>query len=354
MNGDANLSTDFAAGFSVTTDLPDGTIDIPLEVSPVDIEVNDEVLIINLQGTPDDLENVGTYEFRRVSAVNDNDIELDYALTHTFPGSSQHVVVQRVPNFMNLEVTSGTLTADAWNGINGGVLAFRVRGTLSIAADSAVNMSDRGYRQGNGTGLQTWGQQGEGIAGAGTFANNSNFGGGGGGISDEDGMGGGGGGYGTGGTSGASTGTDFSGPGGEGAHAYGTPEMTRIFLGGGGGQAGADEYYPLLDNSDAGRGGGIVYVAAAELMLDGQILAEGQPGHQYSTAIYQRDSGAGAGGSIYLLLGTTSGAGLISAEGGPISTNGGGGGGVGRIRIISTSGDTGLDITPEAFETAFQ
>ncbi len=332
----------------------EGDHQVTLAEAPSGIVQGDEVIIVNLQGTVDDHGAVGLYEFGRVAVVDGVTLTLEDALGGSYEGDSQKVVVQRVPNFDNVTVMDGgVLTSSPWNGQKGGIVAFRVYGALTVNSGGRVDASALGYRQGNGSGQHPWGSQGEGVAGPGAFANEANYGGGGGAISDEDGMGGGGGAYSTAGTQGASTGTDFVGPGGQGAEPYGEPELSHLHLGGGGGQAGGDQYGPLLDHSGAGRGAGIVWMAVANLVLEGTIEARGQAGKHLHDDIYQRDGGGGAGGSIYLTVVNPSGSGSLDASGGPGGSNGGGNGGEGRVRIDGPTGDSGLNAQPAAFEQAY-
>ena len=42
-------------------------------------------------------------------------------------GTSQHVVLQRIPNYNNVTL-NGNMIANAWNGIQYGLVVFRVKG----------------------------------------------------------------------------------------------------------------------------------------------------------------------------------------------------------------------------------
>lgn len=79
--------------------------------------------------------------------------------------------------------------------------------------------------------------------------------------------------------------------------------------------------------SRGGHGGGLVILEAAEIRIDGQVLARGGDG----ISVLDLGSGGGAGGSIRIIAHALSGAGVISARGGHGGTgavyNGGGGGG---------------------------
>jgi hypothetical protein len=79
-----------------------------------------------------------------------------------------------------------------------------------------------------------------------------------------------------------------------------------------------------------GAGGGAIrLIVTGMLMLDGRISADGSPG-------FAVGSGGGSGGSVWLTVGTLTGGGSISANGGMgngFGSTGGGGGGGGRIAI---------------------
>ncbi len=86
---------------------------------------------------------------------------------------------------------------------------------------------------------------------------------------------------------------------------------------------------------EGGNGGGVIDIQAADLALDGQILADGGAG--------QGSQGApGSGGSVLIsLTNTLSGAGTISARGGARTGSGAGGGGGGRV-ALSFQDDSGF------------
>ena len=57
----------------------------------------------------------------------------------------QIVMLMRVPNYRNVTV-NGTLTANAWNGLTGGLVVFRASGTVSGAG--TILADGLGYRGG--------------------------------------------------------------------------------------------------------------------------------------------------------------------------------------------------------------
>ncbi|MCX6872195.1 MAG: carboxypeptidase-like regulatory domain-containing protein, partial [Verrucomicrobia bacterium] len=160
---------------------------------------------------------------------------------------------------------------------------------LSVLGDAVIGVGGRISADGKGYGTG----QGEGAGGAG-------------------GLGGGGGGH----------GGQGGGGSGSGGIAYGSLTQPTAWGSGGG------RCSPV---ATAGSGGGAVRLSVAGVLtVDGQLSAKGTDGQ--SNGSY--GTGGGAGGSIYLTVGTLAGTGSISANGGSGPAAGGGGGG-GRIAIYS-------------------
>jgi hypothetical protein len=91
------------------------------------------------------------------------------------------------------------------------------------------------------------------------------------------------------------------------------------------------------DNSlRGGNGGGRMRVQATSLQLDGALLADGQDG--WDVDGLATGFGGGAGGSIYLIVGTLMGAGPITASGGDGGLGGGGGGGYIAYQVTDATG----------------
>lgn len=91
-----------------------------------------------------------------------------------------------------------------------------------------------------------------------------------------------------------------------------------------GGRGGGD---PQAGGTGGGAGGGAIRLSASQLILDGNISANGRDG---------QNGGGGAGGSIWITALTFSGNGGLTADGGPGNSVSGGGGG-GRIAIFVTN-----------------
>ena len=289
--------------------------------------------------------------------------------------------VVRVPQFTTATASS-TLTAAAWNGSAGGVLALDTTGTLTL--NGTVSVDGLGFRggiaiqRGGGAGLANTdvavssgaganGTKGEGIAGTATGVTTSNGypGGdtgrgapanaGGGGTdgrpsaNDENTGGGGGGNGGVGGLGGNSWNSNVArgGYGGVALPATGS----RVFLGGGGGAGTGNNF--TAPNSNGANGGGVVLVRAGSVAGAGTITANGAAA--YNTTANDGGGGGGGGGSIVLTTpsGSLTGATLVANGGrggnawatqtGATSAHGPGGGGGGGV-ILTSSAPTSASV----------
>jgi hypothetical protein len=325
------------------------------------LSVGDELLLINLQGSSASTANVGRHESVYVASV-DGEVVHFAAPKQGFYGESadddsqiglardqQRVMLQRVPHYTSVLVPAGqVLTAGAWDGERGGVLAFRVQERL-IAAGS-IDMVARGFVGGAATdATATTGEAGESLSGLGPRARDPNGGGGGGGagdtLCDTFGFSGAGGGHAEDGEDGASWCSGYAGTRYEGL----LPRM-----GSGGGSGGTDN---TLSNNPwggtGGVGGGVILLSARELYVYGAIDASGGPGEGDTAACPDRESptscwdysgpgGGGAGGYVGLegvtidlgtnyvrAVGGEGGTGLLNFAGS------GGAGGAGVVHVTS-------------------
>ena len=335
----------------------------------------DEALLVNLQGTSSASANVGRHEFLAV-ASGEGDVvrfaqpkqgsygdgandDLNLGLTRT----QQRVILQRVPHYKSVLVPAGqVLTARAWDGTRGGVLAFRVQERL-IAAGS-IDMAARGFAGGDATlTAATSGAAGESLSGLGARARTANASGGGGGagdsLCDTFGFSGAGGGHAQSGADGLSWCSGIAGA------SYADTDHPR--MGSGGGSGGTDN--TLSNNPWGGRGGfggGIILLSAREIYVYGTIDASGGSGEGDANACPDRESpsscwdysgpgGGGAGGYVALegltvelgkryvrALGGTGGNGLANFAGS------GGAGGAGVVRVTSYGDAPAGDADPQA------
>lgn len=291
------------------------------------LEIGDEVLLIQLQGTQNDTERSGQHELLRVAEVRKNRIRFvsppleDYGpeLTRSWSEWGGRIVIQRVPHYSRLIVEEkATLTAAAWQDGASGVLALRVLGDARI--DGGIAMNGKGFRGGaaRDEALAT-GLQGESISGQGAESTEGNSGGGGGGLGDQttngcvqDGNSGGGGGHREAGGDAAVQ--DLCGSSGRGRGGRPYAVSGRLFLGAGGGSGGVDNIRE--DNppgAAGGDGGGIVWILAQSVSGQGSIESRGLDGvgdadnvecesGGSTTSCYDHSGtgGGGAGGSIRL------------------------------------------------------
>jgi len=85
-------------------------------------------------------ENIKVANNADISEISTNTLSLDTNLVNGYDGTTQKIMVQRVPNYTNVTVNSGyTLTASAWDGTKGGVLLFKANGTLTVTGSISVD-----------------------------------------------------------------------------------------------------------------------------------------------------------------------------------------------------------------------
>lgn len=272
--------------------------------------------------------------------------------------------------------TPHAITCEAWNGERGGIVAFQVTGTLTVA--HTIHADGRGFRGGlksvdnhnnsdcNNTifvsNSAIHGEKGEGI-----HRNTNNdyrysrgrMVSGGGGGSSHNGGGGGGGNFSAGGIGGAGwngnnagCASSTSGLGGLGLSLY--IEPNRVFMGGGGGGGQQNN----SAGSDGATGGGIVFIKAETLTTPETVCSMRISADGLSAANAGNDGsgGGGAGGSIVFQITefdiSDSCPLTIRANGGnggsTISSTHAGGGGGGQGAIIYPSELPAMNITTTA------
>ena len=284
------------------------------------IAPGDEVLLIHLQGAGAQSVRVGSMESGFVERVEGPDLWLAGPVRAVFgpdgnldlPGQGQKVALLRVPHYAGLTLRSGgQISASAWNGATGGVLAFAVDGPLQLDAGGLINMNGSGYRGGRGgrgsgghNSSTARGVQGEGIGGTGGVSTADNRSGGGGGRTTSNG-----GDWGSGG-GGGGNGANGAGAGGVGGRRHELlADPGFAFMGGGGGGGGADpQGWGDSANGTAGaRGGGVILLRARSWVNEGTVRANGsqasRPGCTPGAAGNEpAGGGSGAGGTVVLAL----------------------------------------------------
>jgi hypothetical protein len=216
-------------------------------------------------------------------------------------------LIDTIKNYTNVTVQNGgVISCSDWNYSSQayGKLVFYCKGTVLVTNLSSINANGRGYRGGAAT------YQGESYTGQGTQSLQRNAGGGGAGNPYYAGAGG----YGTVGEDGQS----------QGGSVYGNPSLDILYRGsGGGGVYNSPSQYP------GGSGGGIIFISADSIIIQGSGLIESNGGSEP-----ENFGGGGSGGSIYLRANTLdTGLYNIKAIGGNQGTLHSNKGGEGRIRF---------------------
>ena len=272
--------------------------------------------------------------------------------------------VIRVPAYLNVNLT-GNVTAAAWDGTSGGIVALEVVNTLTLGGYT-LNVDGAGFRGGGGRALDGYdspdtdyrtrstrnanGSKGEGLAGTpryvyfngalvdnaptadgyptgfasgGSYARGAPGNAGGGGTdgnptnNDENTGGGGGGNGGTGGLGGNSWNSNQA-VGGRNGAGFAQQSASRLVMGGGGGAGTTNDGTgtPGAGLASSGSaGGGLIFLRIGGISGTGTITSNGA-----NTLDVLNDStgGAGAGGSVLVIAnGTASLTGLsITTQGG--------------------------------------
>jgi MYXO-CTERM domain-containing protein len=366
----SNTSVVINSYAQVTAPLAPGDTGIVV-ASTTGFAMGDLVLVMQMTGivpepptggpSPVDITNdaVGRWEFARLASVAGTTLNLTAPLVNSYASNVTQVIRVREQTSVTINPL-GNITAPAWDGSTGGVVALLATGTVTLSASPSINVTARGFRGGTAvedTSLRTGcteldepapagAQKGEGIAftrfgasqtGRGRVAN-----GGGGGVCLKSGGGGGGNG-GTGGQGGNSDlDADSNRPvGGQGGAALAYPLLSRLVMGGGGGAGHVQT--PSATTVRGGVGGGIIFVRANALSGSGTMVANGGTGG--STTGENAASGGGGGGSIYVRIATSAICGNLQAIGGTggnanegSAVGPGGGGGGGRVLLQKASG----------------
>jgi uncharacterized repeat protein (TIGR01451 family) len=323
------------------------------------------------------LNNVGNFEFVTANGpVSANKVSVtgagpgggllygyNSAVATAAQGQRTYQVV-RVPQYSSATLSSG-LTALAWNGSTGGILALDVAGTLTLGS-AVVSVNGLGFR--GGAGLQLTGKaggsntdyrqtapaaytgnavagfdgaKGEGIAGTprwvnsgaapyylntgvegypnGSMARGAPGNAGGGGTdadpaaNDQNAGGGGGANGGAGGFGGDAWNSNLSVGGLGGSQFYATE--ARLVMGAGGGAGTRNNSNGDNQASNASAGGGIVILRAESMTGTATITANGL--NAYNGTANDAGGGGGAAGSIVIVSGAGGESGLtVSAQGG--------------------------------------
>ncbi len=348
------------------------------------LNVGDEVLLINLQGTNSAFGNTGNWETLRVASVSTNVVTFTTAKTNYYGNGAtddtnlgttqgtQRVILQRVPNYTSVTINSSiNFYPASWDGSKGGVMFFRTTGSININGTIHANAAGhRGGAAGVAPGAAPNGDGGDGgeafcgIGGAGGATNGSDGAAGGGAGYESSAYDGGDGYCGGGGGSGTNTGFgsasqggagggghNIAGGGGAGYGTYGTSPPSRN----GGTATGQDGGTNQSGNGGYGAsfttgGGGGTYgdVNLAKLYFG----AGGGGGGDYRSADTNAGAGGAGGGIVYISANSVTvsgglqsnaanGAAVTDCPGAGHYAGGGGGGAGGSIKVVGNSIDLG-------------
>jgi hypothetical protein len=382
------------------------------------IAQNDLLLIVQMQdanidttntatyGTVSGTPTAGRYEYAVAAGpVSGGVLPLKSALTYGYTAAAygtngqKTFQVIRVPVYSSATLPASGLTAQAWNGSVGGVLAVDVTGALNLNG-AVVDVSGKGFRGGasrnstTGAGANTDyrtlfsnlanGSKGEGTAGTprlvltepstltdtgvegypgGSFARGAPGNAGGGATdrnpaaNDQNPGGGGGGNGGAGGLGGIGWCPTFNaasaplygcGPnsGGFGGAAVGSLGAGKLTMGGGGGAGTTNNATGALGalSTSGATGGGMIFIRAGSFTGTATFNANGSDAN--NTVRNDGNGGGGAGGAVMLLASSGMGGATVNVKGGkggdnlvpPGSTSnphGPGGGGGGGYALTS-------------------
>lgn len=298
------------------------------------------ILIHQTRGT-----GVGTWELNKIASYAAGTITLAHALTNTYTNSGASVAqVLVMKQYNDLTINNAqTLTAKAWDGTVGGIVAFFAKGTVTVTGNIVINgaIGNEGTAHGTYAGATVGGfsggnsintatnlsYTGEGTTGA-RIQGQATANGNGGGSGNAGNSNGGGGGNGATGGQGGNPGS------GLGGNAVGNAGLTSMMLGGGGGGGNGYNGSGGIYMSSGSSGGGIILIIAKAISITGTLQVKGGNG----TTRGHYDGGSGAGGSVLLKAQTaTLGTNLITAIGGTGTVNGG----TGRIHLDYFNSYTG-------------
>lgn len=322
-------------------------------------------------GNLSSLQSVGLYEIAHVTAVtrssgNITQVLISSPLANTYSlNSNSSVQLITYPLLGNNFTTTADITAVAWDGAIGGVVAFRVTGTLTL--NHNITADNAGFRGGAANAGNAGScdnttyiiaandlnaNKGEGfykVSNSTYAAGRAKILNGGGGANSHNGGGGGGSNASAGGEGGRGYGCSSSAAGGLGGITLlSYIGANRAFMGGGGGAGEGNNNF----STGGGNGGGMIIISANQIATTGtgsalRISANGQTAADVGN---DGAGGGGAGGSILLKVNTWNVASTktltISANGGmggnvnDAAAHGGGGGGAQGAIIYNTATPT--------------
>ena len=364
------------------------TLSVPAGMG-AQFSIGDKILIIQMKGATLndeatanngqvlDYNNAGNYEVNEILSINStatDDIILKYEIERAYNASGS-VQIVNIPQYTDVTIQN-TLTCQAWDGKTGGILIFNASGTVTLNAN--IDVSEKGFRGGvaeENSGTNCFGgfgysgyncgnssicgaEKGEGIGNryeTQEIARAPNANGGGGG-NDHNASGGGGGAFGSGGKGGFFDG-GCSGYGGIGGlELEYNDDLNKIFFSGGGGagDAGNQIVDSIVEGTDGGFAGALVYITSNSISTNGAvIISNGEA--VTDIADYDGAGGGGAGGVVILDINTYLSNVLIEVnggKGGDVFASGacpgtGGGGSGGTVWLSQSSSVSNVVLTAQ-------
>ena len=269
-------------------------------------DIGQDVLLINMQATNQNyIDNVGNFEFLKVSAVNTGTREITFSSpiqnwygdnigTQTL--NYQLVFLYFISTYVDFTLDACGLYGTSWgDGSWGdqygyGVIVVKATNSITLKNNASIHAEGRGFRGGgtfSGNGGEGWGGlDGQAGGGAYNYYNGYSYCGAGGGGAGGPG-------------NGNSPTTGSTGAGGA-AWKNGDPKLRgKIYLGGGGGYSNN----PTRGSGrGGGNGGGIIMLIAPNITLNGaNIYAYGNNGDYSASSDGGSFGGSGGGGSILVL-----------------------------------------------------
>jgi hypothetical protein len=292
-------------------------------------------------GTVSSIANASKYEVATISSVAGlpGSITITAATTNTYTiGASSSVQIISFRKYGSPDyTTTAAITALAWNGKIGGVVAMQVAGTLTVAYP--ITADGAGFRAGSvssnyevncepgvyASNSSNYAAKGEGIQvnATGFLYGRSSLGNGGGGGSDDNAGGGGGSNYTAGGQGGAGWTCAVSPSGGFGGNDISSfVSKFRVFMGGGGG--GGQQNNSV--GSAGANGGGIILLQANVLTTSCAGSVKISAGG--NTAANSGNDGSGGGGAAGSIVMSVSSFSVPASCPLTVQANGGNGGNV--------------------------
>jgi hypothetical protein len=144
------MVTDVNANFLSAVSQGDLLLIVQMAGAAIDTTTNDS----SAYGVVTDLGSAGRYEFVGVESKANNQITLACGLKNGYSRAGKTQVI-RVPQYATLTINNGaSITAPAWNGVTGGIVAIHAE-TTTLQPTGSIDVSAKGFRGGYNGGDNT-------------------------------------------------------------------------------------------------------------------------------------------------------------------------------------------------------